>query len=63
LLEEAIFRKKVVGRPQLQYLKQVTRNTVAEKNGLQQLQMESCQPIKRVKDKNMKNPYYFITVP
>jgi hypothetical protein len=26
-----------------------------EKNGLQQIQMESCQPIKRVKDKKKKN--------
>jgi hypothetical protein len=25
-----------------------------EKNGLQQFQMESCQPIKRLKDKNKK---------
>jgi len=48
-----------VGRPQLQYLKQVARNTGAELysnegNGLQQFQMESCQPIKRLKDKKKK---------
>jgi len=30
ILEGAIFRKKAVGRPQLQYLKQVTRNTGAD---------------------------------
>jgi len=50
-----------VGRPILQYLKQVARNTRSrqlysnEKNGLQQFQMESCQPIKRLKDKKKKN--------
>jgi hypothetical protein len=38
----------------IQYLKKVFRNTGAEsnkKNGFQQLQRESCQPIKRLKDK------------
>jgi hypothetical protein len=56
-LEEKYPEKKAAGRPRLQYLKQVARNTEAdsytanEKNGLQQLQMESCQPIKRLKDK------------
>jgi hypothetical protein len=43
-----------------QYLKQVARNTESwqlysnENTGLQQLQMESCQPIKRLKDKKKK---------
>ena len=47
-------------RPRLQYLKQVARNTGAdsypanEENGLQQIQMESCQPIKRLRDKKKK---------
>jgi hypothetical protein len=27
-----------------------------EENGLQQFQMESCQPIRRLKDKKKKNP-------
>jgi hypothetical protein len=42
-----------MGRPRLQYLKQVTGKTGADsytemkKIGLQQIQMESCQPIKR----------------
>ena len=30
ILEGAIFGKKAVGRPGLQYLKQVTRNTAAD---------------------------------
>jgi len=30
ILEGAISRKKTVGRPRLQYLKQVTRNTAAD---------------------------------
>ena len=61
ILEEAITGKRAVGRPRLQYLKQVARNTSwqlysNEKNGLQQFQLESCQPIKRLKDKKkMKN--------
>jgi hypothetical protein len=49
-----------VGRPGPQYLKQVAGNTVIqqlygnEKNGLQQIQMDSCQPIKRLMDKKKK---------
>ena len=57
MLEGAILGKKAVGRPRLQYLKQVTRNTGAdsnEKNGLQKIQMESCQPVKRLRDKKKK---------
>jgi hypothetical protein len=45
-----------MGGPRLQYLKQVARNVGADsftyssgKNGLQQIQMKSCQPIKRLK--------------
>jgi hypothetical protein len=58
-----------VGRPRLQYLKQVARNTAADsyyvqqwkKNGLQQFQMEGCQPIKRLKDKKkIINNNFFI---
>jgi len=56
ILEGAIFGKKAVARLRLQYLKQVARNRGddsyrAIKNGLQQIQMESCQPIKRLRDK------------
>jgi len=44
-----------MGRPRIQYLKQVARKTEAdsynEKNGLQQFMRESCQPIKRLRDK------------
>ena len=51
ILEGAMFGKiKAVGRPGLQYLKQVARNTAADSNekiGLQELQMESGQPIKK----------------
>jgi hypothetical protein len=59
ILEGAISGKRAVGRPRLQYLKQVARNTGAElysneKNGLQQFQMESCHPIKILKDKKKK---------
>jgi hypothetical protein len=59
ILEGAISGKKAVGRPQLQYLKQVTRNRrrqlyTNENNGLQQIQMESCQPIKRLKDRKKR---------
>jgi hypothetical protein len=49
-----------VGRPRLQYLKQVARNTGADSYtavkimALQQIQMKSCQPIKRLKDKQKK---------
>ena len=49
-----------MGRPRLQYLKQVARNTAADSytameiNGLQQFQMESCQPIKRLEVKKQK---------
>jgi len=59
-LKEQYPEKKAVGRPQLQNLKQVARNTEAdsytamERNGLQQFQMESCQPIKRMEDKKKK---------
>jgi hypothetical protein len=58
ILERAISGKKAMRRPRLQYLKQVARNTRAElysneKNGLQQIQMVTCQPIKRSKDKKM----------
>jgi hypothetical protein len=38
-----------MGRPRLQYLKQIARNN--EKNSLQQIQIESCQLIKRFKEK------------
>jgi hypothetical protein len=56
ILEGEIFGKKAVARLRLQYLKQVARNRGddsyrAIKNGLQQIQMESCQPIKRLRDK------------
>ena len=57
ILEGAIPGKKSVGRPRLRYSKQVARNagadsyTAMKENGLQQFQMESCQPIKRLKDK------------
>jgi len=57
LKEQYPENKKAVGRPRLQYLKQVARNTgddsytAMKKNGLQQFQMESCQPIKRLMDK------------
>jgi len=56
ILEGAISGKKAMGRPRLQYLKQVARNTGTElysneKNGLQQFQMEIWQPVKRLKDK------------
>jgi len=55
ILEGAISGKKAVGRPRLEYLKQITRNTGADsytaiKNGLQQFQMESCQSIKILKE-------------
>jgi hypothetical protein len=46
-----------VGRPRLQYLKQVAKKHSSwqlysnGKNGLQQLQMENCQSIKRLRDK------------
>jgi hypothetical protein len=56
-LEGAISGKSAVGRPRLQYLKQVARNTEADsytamkRMALQQFQMESCQPIKRLRDK------------
>jgi len=58
-MEQHPEKKKAVGRPRLQYLKQVARNTEVElysneENGLQQFQMESCQPIKRFKDKKKK---------
>jgi hypothetical protein len=49
--------KIAVGRPRLQYLRQVARNTGADSytamkiNGLHQFQMESYQLIKRLKDK------------
>jgi hypothetical protein len=48
--------KRPGGKPRLQYLKQVARNSVTEshsneKNGLQKFHMESCQPIKKLKDK------------
>jgi hypothetical protein len=48
--------EKALGRPRLQYLKQVARNAGADsytamKNGLQQFQMESFQPIKRLRGK------------
>ena len=45
-------------RPRLRYLKQFARNTgtdgytAYEKIGLQLFQMESCQPIKRLRDKH-----------
>jgi hypothetical protein len=57
ILEGAICGKRAVGRPGLRYLKKVARNTAADSctamkiSGLQQLQMESCQPIKRLRDK------------
>jgi hypothetical protein len=56
ILKGAIQGKKAMGKPRLQDLKQVARNTGADsytamkKNGLQQFQMESCQPIKRLKN-------------
>jgi len=58
--EGAISGKKAVGRPRLQYLKQVARNTAAdsytamERMACKQFQMESCQPIKRLEDKKKK---------
>jgi hypothetical protein len=55
IFERAISGKKAAGRPQLQYLKQVALQLYRnEKNGLQQFQMESCQPIKSLKDKKKK---------
>jgi hypothetical protein len=60
ILEGAISGKKAMGRPRLQYLKQVDRNieadsyTTMKKNNLQQIQMESCQPIKRLNKKKKK---------
>jgi hypothetical protein len=53
IFEGPLSGKRAVGRPRLQYLKQVARHTGAElysneKWGLQQFQMESCQPIKRL---------------
>jgi len=56
-MNEQYLEKRAVGRPWLQYLKQVARNTEADgykangKNGWQQIQIESCQPIKRLRDK------------
>jgi len=52
-LEGAISGKKALGRPRLQYLKQVATNTGADSYtamACKQSQMESCQPIKRMKD-------------
>jgi len=52
ILEGTIFGKKAVGRPGLQYLQQVARNTGADsytamkRIAWQQFQMENCQPIK-----------------
>ena len=66
-MKEQYPEEKDVGRPRLQYLKQVARNTEAdsytanEENGLQQFQMESCQLIKRPKNKKKKiNFNYFL---
>jgi len=58
ILEGAISGKKAVGRPRLQYLKQVARNTEADsytamKRVACNNQMESWQPIRRLKDKIM----------
>jgi hypothetical protein len=51
--------KKALGIPQLQYLKQQKHRSwwlyANEMNGLQQFQMESCQPIKRLKQKKKKH--------
>jgi hypothetical protein len=41
-LKEQYLEKEAVGRPRLQYLKQVARNTAAEKNDLQKFQMEAA---------------------
>jgi hypothetical protein len=41
-LKEQYPEKNAVGRPRLQYLKQVARNTAAENNGLQQFQVEAA---------------------
>jgi len=61
IIEGAIFGKKnAVGRPRLQYLKQDSRNTTADsyramkRMACKQFQMESCQPIKRLRDKKKK---------
>jgi hypothetical protein len=59
ILVGATSGNKAVGRPRLQYLKQVVKNTGAElysneKNGLQHIQMESYQPIKPLRDKMKK---------
>jgi hypothetical protein len=52
ILEGAISGQKAMGRPRLQYLKQVARNIGANsyKMKRQQNQMESCQPIKRLEE-------------
>jgi len=57
ILEGAIFGKKALEKPRLQYLKEVGRNIGADcyiamnRSGLQQIQMESCQPIQRLRVK------------
>ena len=57
ILVGAIFGRKAVGRSRLQYLKQVAINTAADsytamkRMNLQQIQTESCQPIRRLRDK------------
>ena len=64
ILEEAISGKKAMGRPRLQYLKQVARNigadsyTKMKRTACKQIQMESCQAIKRLKKKNKKKKIY-----
>ena len=59
ILGGAISGKKAMGRPRLQYLKQVARSIGADsyttmKRIACNIQMESCQPNKRLKKKKKK---------
>ena len=59
ILEGVISGKKAMGRPRLQYLKQVARSIGADsyttmKRIACNIQMESCQPNKRLKKKKKK---------
>jgi len=64
ILEGAILGKKGSGKTSTTILKESRQEHGSgqlnsnEKNGLQQMQMESCQPIKRLKKKRKMNECY-----